>query len=449
MARRGTEGQGDLFGEAVTARLERTRPLAARMRPTTLDEIVGHAALVGPDGPLRAAVEGDRITSMILYGPPGSGKTTLARVIAGETSSAFEELSAISAGVADVRNVMTRARDRLAAGTGTVLFLDEIHRFNRAQQDALLGAVEDGLLTLIGATTENPWYEVNAALVSRMRVWVLEPLSDDDLGRLLDRAVADPRGMGGRVHLAADGRAALIARAGGDARAALNLLEGAAAGLADGAQVDLDAVQAAAGGRGVAYDRAGDAHYDTISAFIKSLRASDPDAAIYYLAVMLTGGEDPKFIARRLIVAASEDVGNADPRALEVAVAAARAVEFVGLPEARINLAQATTYLALAPKSNAAYRATDAALERVRAEGARRPPRALRDSSRLNAEHLGHGEGYCYPHDAPDAVLDGSLLPEGLEGEVFYHPNDRGPEGELSQRLRALRARLDAAERPF
>jgi putative ATPase len=282
-----------------------------------------------------------------------------------------------------------------------------------------------------------------------MRVWVLEPLGDDDLARLLDRAVADPRGLGGRVALDPGARAAVVARAGGDARAALNLLEAAGAGVADGGTIDVDAVTAAAGGRGVAYDRDGDAHYDTISAFIKSLRASDPDAAIYYLAVMLTGGEDPKFIARRLIVAASEDVGNADPRALEVAVAAGRAVEFVGMPEARITLAQATTYIALAPKSNASYRAVNAAMERVEREGARRPPLALRDASRANAAHLGHGAGYRYPHDAPDAVLEGSLLPEGLEEVVFYEPTDRGPEGELSERLRALRARLDARERPF
>jgi len=441
--------QGDLFGEAVEARLERSRPLPARMRPAGLDEVVGQGALLGPGGALRAAVEGDRVPSMILYGPPGSGKTTIARVIAGATSSAFEELSAVSATVADVRGVMTRARDRLAAGTATVLFLDEIHRFNRAQQDALLPAVEDGLLTLIGATTQNPWYEVNAALVSRMRVWVLEPLGDDDLAHLLDRAVADPRGLGGRVALDPGARAAVVARAGGDARAALNLLEAAAAGVPDGGGIGVDAVTAAAGGRGVVYDRDGDAHYDTISAFIKSLRASDPDAAIYYLAVMLTGGEDPKFIARRLIVAAGEDVGNADPRALEVAVAAGRAVEFVGMPEARIILAQATTYIALAPKSNASYRAVNAAMERVEREGARRPPLALRDASRANAAHLGHGAGYRYPHDAPDAVLEGSLMPEGLEEVVFYEPTDRGPEGELSARLRALRARLDVRERPF
>lgn len=456
MARGGGPPQGDLFGEAVEARLERTRPLAARMRPETLDEVVGQGALLGPDGALRAAIVGDRVPSMVLYGPPGSGKTTLARVVAHGTAAAFEELSAVSATVADVRGVMARARDRLAAGTPTVLFLDEIHRFNRAQQDALLPAVEDGLLTLIGATTQNPWYEVNAALVSRMRVWVLEPLGPDDVAALLDRAVAAPRGLAGRVRLGGEARAAIVARAGGDARGALNLLEAAAADTADGREIALEAVQSAAGGRAVVYDRSGDAHYDTISAFIKSLRGSDPDAAVYYLAVMLKGGEDPKFIARRLIVAASEDVGNADPRALEVAVAAGRAVEFVGLPEARIALAQATTYLALAPKSNAAYRAIDAALERVEREGARRPPLALRDSSVANARGLGNGEGYRYPHDFPDAFVPGSLMPEGLEGTRLYQPTDRGPEGELADRLRALRGEdadggtaSDDDEQPF
>ena len=302
MARGSGPPQGDLFGEAVEARLERTRPLAARMRPEGLEDIVGQPALLGPEGALRAAIAGDRVPSMILYGPPGSGKTTLARVVAASTSAVFEDLSAVSATVADVRAVMARARDRLAAGTRTVLFLDEIHRFNRAQQDALLPAVEDGLITLIGATTQNPWYEVNAALVSRMRVWVLEPLGPEEICTLLDRAVASPRGLAARVVLGDEARAAIAARAGGDARGALNLLEAAAAATADGREIALDAVQSAAGGRAVVYDRQGDAHYDTISAFIKSLRGSDPDAAIYWLAVMLKGGEDPQFIARRLIV---------------------------------------------------------------------------------------------------------------------------------------------------
>jgi putative ATPase len=445
------QGGDDLFGEAVRARLETARPLAARMRPQTVDEVVGQPALLGPGGALREAIAGDRVPSMVLYGPPGSGKTTLARVVAHSTAAEFEELSAVSATVADVRAVLARARDRLAAGGRTVLFLDEIHRFNRAQQDALLPAVEDGLVTLIGATTQNPWYEVNAALVSRVRVFVLEALGPDEVGVLIDRALSAPQGLAGRVRLGAEARAALVARANGDARGALNLLEAAAAGTPDGEEVTAEAVRSASGGRAVVYDREGDAHYDTISAFIKSLRASDPDAAVYYLAVMIAGGEDPKFIARRLIVAASEDVGNADPRALEVAVAAARAVEFVGLPEARINLAQATTYIALAPKSNASYAAINEALALVEREGARRPPLALRDASRANARNLGHGEGYRYPHDSPDGVLGESLLPEGLKDASFFHPTERGPEGDLSARLRRLRERAgpEGDDQPF
>jgi putative ATPase len=429
----------DLFSALVEDNMDAGRPLAARMRPRTLDEVVGQPRLLGDHGFLRRAIAEDRVPSMVLYGPPGTGKTTLARLVAVSTRSEFEELSAVSAGLADVRAVMQRARDRLTSRTRTVLFLDEIHRFNRAQQDALLPAVEDGLLTLIGATTENPYYEVNAALVSRLRVLVLEGLTPDDVGALVDRALADPRGLGGRVGLAPAARSALVARAGGDARYALNLLEAAAAGVGEGAEVSEEDILHASGGRAVVYDREGDAHYDTISAFIKSMRGSDPDAAIYYLAAMLQGGEDPKFIARRLIVAASEDVGNADPRALEVAVAAGRAVEFVGMPEARISLAQATTYIALAPKSNASYRAVDAALELVEREGARRPPLALRDSSRRNAQNLGHGTGYRYPHDFPDGVVGGSLMPEGLEETRFYEPTNRGAEGELAARLARLK----------
>jgi len=421
------------------------------MRPASLDQVVGQPALLGEDSFLRKAIQGDRVPSMVLYGPPGCGKTTLARVVAGATQAVFEELSAVSAGLADVRAVMARARDRLASGQRTVLFLDEIHRFNKAQQDALLPAVEDGLITLIGATTENPYYEVNSALVSRMRVLVLEALGPDDIGSLVDRALVDPTGLSGRVTIAADARQALLMRSGGDGRHALNLLEAAAAGVGDGEAISLQDVQQAAGGRPIVYDRDGDAHYDTISAFIKSMRGSDPDAAVYYLAVMLQGGEDPKFIARRILVAASEDVGNADPRALEVAAAAARSVEFVGMPEARIPLAQAAIYVALAPKSNAAYKAIGAALESVEREGPMRPPLSLRDSSRPNAKHFGHGEGYHYPHDFPDGVVDESLMPEGMEGRRFYAPTDRGVEAELSERLRSLKGEADEdePERPF
>ncbi|MGI9539928.1 MAG: replication-associated recombination protein A, partial [Miltoncostaeaceae bacterium] len=308
-ARREPPQDTDLLSGLVEERRQASEPLAARMRPRTLDEVVGQRALLGPEGFLHAAVEEDRVPSMVLYGPPGTGKTTLAMVVAHATEGVFENLSAVSATLADVRAVIARAQDRLAAGQRTVLFLDEIHRFNKAQQDALLPVVENGLVTLIGATTENPYYEINAALISRLRLMILESLDDQDLGVLIDRALSQERGLAGRVSLDGEAREAMLARSGGDARAALNLLEQSAAATADGAVITADAVLAAAGGRPIVYDREGDAHYDTISAYIKSLRGSDPDAAVYYLAVMLAGGEDPKYIARRLVVQASEDVG--------------------------------------------------------------------------------------------------------------------------------------------
>jgi len=428
----------------VEQTLRGTRPLAARMRPASLDEVAGHAEHLGPEGFLRRAIAEDDVPSLILYGPPGTGKTTLARVVATSTRAEFEELSAVSAGLADVRAVMQRARDRLAAGTRTVLFIDEIHRFTKSQQDALLPAVEDGLVVLIGATTENPYYEVNAALVSRMRVLQLESLAPEDILGLVERAMADERGLAGTVTVEPEAREVIVRMAGGDARYALNLLE-ASAGLAGDGPVTPAVVERAAGGRAVVYDKDGDQHYNVISAFIKSLRGSDPDAALYWMAVMLEGGEDPKFIARRMIVAASEDIGNADPRALEVAVAAARALEFVGLPEARINLAQAATYLALAPKSDAAYRGIDAAIAQVQGEGARVPPIALRDASSTNRRNLGHGEGYVNPHGAPGRVTGDSCMPEGLEHLRLYEPGGVGPEGELAARLAALRARAQRA----
>ena len=414
----------DLFTDAAGERAAAHAPLAVRIRPRTLEDFVGQRTILGEGSALRRAIADDRVRSAILYGPPGSGKTTLARIVAATTGADFEELSAVSASVADVRGVIARARERLGAyGRRTILFLDEVHRFNKAQQDALLPAVEDGLVTLIGATTENPYFEVNAALLSRCEVYELEPHEEDDLAVLVRR---------GAVELDAEvpeELVALIARkAGGDARAALNVLELAwETAAAEGVALAARHVEDAARKRPLVYDKGGDAHYDFISAFIKSLRGSDADAAVYYLAAMLEGGEDARFIARRMIVLASEDVGNADPRALLVAVAAAHAVEHVGLPEARLNLAQATIYLARAPKSNASYSALKAATQDVRERGNLRPPKPLRDASYPGARRLGHGEGYVYPHDDP-AGFQVDHLPDELKGRRYYEPSGRGEE---------------------
>jgi putative ATPase len=405
----------DLFSDAASQRASEIAPLAQRLRPRTLDELVGQKHVLGEGSALRQAIAEDRVRSSIFHGPPGSGKTTLARIVAASTGAAFEELSAVSATVKDVREVLARARERLGgSGRRTILFLDEIHRFNKAQQDALLPAVEDGLVTLIGATTENPYYEVNSALLSRVQVYELATLSPEEM------AIVVRRGLGEIGGEAPDEIVDLIVRrAGGDARNALNIVE-LASETASGS-ISEENVEDAARKRPIVYDKASDAHYDFTSAFIKSMRGSDPDAAVYYLAAMLEGGEDARFIARRMIVLASEDVGNADPQALVVAVAAAQAVEHVGLPEARLNLAQAAIYLALAPKSNATYVAIKEATADVREHGTVKPPKSLRDGSWYGRQ-LGNGEGYVYPHDDPQG-FEVDHLPDELKGKTYYRPD--------------------------
>jgi len=417
------------------------------MRPRSLDELVGQEHVVGEGSAFRAAIESGRPHSSILYGPPGAGKTTLARIAASGAEGAFEEESAVNAGKAEIRGVIERARERRrGSGRATILFLDEIHRFNKAQQDALLPAVEEGLLTLIGATTENPYFEVNSALLSRSQVYELQPLEPAQVEELLRRALADPeRGLAAPPPVDDEALAMLAERSGGDARVALSALERTAE-RARGGRVDVAAIEDALQRRAIDYDRQGDRHYDFVSAWIKATRGSDVDASLYYLAVMLEGGEDPRFIARRMVILASEDIGNADPQALLVADAAARAVDRVGLPECALNLAQAAVHLALAPKSNASYKALAEARAEVRANGAQTPPDYLRDAHYPGAEKLGRGSGYRYAHDEPDGVGDQQLLPAGLEGRRFYVPTERGFEAELGRRLAALRTRFSQSE---
>jgi putative ATPase len=406
----------DLFADAAEQRSVEHAPLAMRLRPATLDEFVGQEHVLAEGSALRHAIAEDRVGSAIFFGPPGSGKTTLARIIAASTGAAFEELSAVSASVADVRAVLARATERLGGhARRTILFLDEIHRFNKAQQDALLPAVESGLVTLIGATTENPYFEVNSALLSRVQLFELGPLEITDLERVIARGEAE---VG--IALSPELRTLVARRAGGDARNALNILEAAAAAASEAPVTEAN-VEDAARKRPLLYDKGGDAHYDFTSAFIKSMRGSDPDAAVYYLAAMLEGGEDPRFVARRMVILASEDIGNADPQALVVAVAAAQAVEHVGLPEAQLNLAQAAIYLALAPKSNAVIVALGEARRDVREHGNVRPPKELRDAHYPGAKKLGHGHGYVYPHDDP-AGFELDHLPDELKGRKYWRP---------------------------
>jgi putative ATPase len=426
-----------------------TSPLAVRMRPRTLDELEGQKHLLGPGSPLLTlandATGEQGATSVILWGPPVTVKTTIAKAIAQSSGRKFVELSAVTAGVKDVREVMQQAlSSRDLYGVSTVLFLDEIHRFSKAQQDALLPGVENGWVILVAATTENPSFSVISPLLSRSLLLTLETLTDDELGAVIDRAVADPRGLDGRVELEPDARAAIIRLASGDARRALTALEaGAAAAAASGAEgapvITAEIVAAAVDRALLRYDRQGDEHYDVISAFIKSVRGSDVDASVHYLARMIEAGEDPRFIARRIIVLAAEDVGMADPQALLIATAAADAVQYIGMPEGRIPLAEAVVYLAMAPKSNASYLAIDQAIADVRAGRIGRVPVHLRDAHYPGAKKLGHGKGYRYPHDAELGVLEQQYAPDELTDAVYYEPTDHGNEREVSARLEKLR----------
>ncbi|WP_435804276.1 replication-associated recombination protein A [Rhodococcus erythropolis] len=421
-------------------------PLAVRMRPLTLGEVVGQQHLLGPGAPLRRMVEGSGAASVLLYGPPGTGKTTLASLISGATGRRFEALSALSAGVKEVRGVIELARRRLLNGEQTVLFIDEVHRFSKTQQDALLAAVENRIVLLVGATTENPSFSVVSALLSRSLVLQLQSLTAADVQELLERAVADERGFGGAIAIDDDAMEHLVRLAAGDARRALTALEAAAGAALDTAGetsgpvvLDLATVEASVDKAAVRYDRAGDQHYDVISAFIKSIRGSDVDAALHYLARMLTAGEDPRFIARRLVVHASEDIGMADPMALQTATAAAQAVQLIGMPEARLALAQATIHLATAPKSGAVIAALGAAMADVAAGKSGLVPPHLRDGHYKGAEQLGNAVGYKYPHDTRDGVLRQQYPPDDLVGVDYYQPTAHGNEREIADRVSKLR----------
>ena len=435
----------NLFDSAAATVLKSTAPLADRMRPHTLDEFIGQDHILAPGKLLRRAIEADRVTSLIFFGPPGTGKTTLARIIANTTQSYFTTLNAVLAGVKDIREAISDAKDRHRYhGQRTILFVDEVHRFNKAQQDALLPHVENGTVTFIGATTENPYFEVNKALVSRSRIFELNTLTEDDLRRVSQQALDDPdRGYGSLdVEIMDDALDHLVNTANGDARSLLNALElavettDAAAGLI---RVDLGVAEDSIQRRAVLYDKDGDAHYDTISAFIKSLRGSDPDAALYWMARMLYAGEDPRFIFRRMLIFASEDIGLADPRAIDVAVSCARAFDYVGLPEGRFHLAECCLYLSTAPKSNSTM-AFFSALEHVGNEPSGDVPNPLKDGSR-DKEGLGHGKGYKYPHAFQEHYVPQQYLPGGMQGMYFFEPGDQGDEAAVRERLEQWRAR--------
>lgn len=439
----------DLFEYNLQKRGTQNAPLAARMRPTTLEEFVGQEQIVGKDKLLYRAIKGDRLGSLIFYGPPGTGKTTLAKIIANTTKSEFVQINATTAGIKDIKDTVTAAKERLGMfGKKTILFIDEIHRFNKTQQDTLLPHVEDGTLVLIGATTENPYFEVNRALVSRSVIFSLEPLRQKDIASLLRRALADEEKGLGSYHAKMDEDALdfLSNTANGDARAALNALELAVLTTDpddDGMiHITLSVAEDCIQRRALQYDKGRDNHYDTISAFIKSMRGSDPDAALYYLAKMIYAGEDPKFIARRVVICAAEDVGNADPHALQVAVSAMQAVNFIGMPEGRIPLAQAVTYVSCAPKSNAAYLGIDKALADVRNVQIKGVPPHLRDGHYSGSHDLGNAIGYKYAHDYPNHYVEQQYLPDELVGTVYYDMSNNGVERRMKEHMKRLKGEL-------